>query len=220
MIERAHRKALLHAPAPLVCLFGRARITRLADQLAELVSPLRIRSLEPCTHVRVRGLVQPLDDRNHLAFGRQHRRLTARVAALLAGHARADLCVPARDRVVELGVHQLAGWCATRLRRAAETVVGAGPLLALHPDLVQASSLVPLLNLDGKPGFVVVDMADVDEFGPTMALPDPPVYVVDGLDRGDAMSNWSPAEADPAIAAAGRTPRRCRRRTCRSNARP
>ena len=110
------------------------------------------------------------------------------------------------DRLVELGVHRLAGWSATRLRAAAETVVGAGPLLALHPDLVQASLLAPLLNLDGKPGFVVVDMADVDEFSPTMALPAAPVYLVDGLDRGDAMSNWSPAEADPAIAAAGRTP--------------
>ena len=110
------------------------------------------------------------------------------------------------DRLVELGVHRLAGWSATRLRAAAETAVGAGPLLALHPDLVPVSLLAPLLNLDGKPGFVVVDMADVDEFGPTMALPDTPVYMVDGLDRGDAMSNWSPAEADPAIAAAGRTP--------------
>jgi hypothetical protein len=110
------------------------------------------------------------------------------------------------DRLVELGVHRLAGWSATRLRAAAETVVGAGPLLALHPDLVQASSLAPLLNLDGKRGFVVVDMADVDEFSPTMELPAEPVYLVDGLDRGDAMSNWSPAEADPAIAAADRTP--------------
>ena len=110
------------------------------------------------------------------------------------------------DRLVELGVHRLAGWSEDAVAAAAETVVGAGPLLALHPDLVQASLLAPLLNLDGKPGFVVVDMSDVDEFGPTMALPDAPVYLVDGLDRGDAMSNWSPAEADPAIAAAGRTP--------------
>ncbi len=110
------------------------------------------------------------------------------------------------DRLVELGVHRLAGWSEARLRAAAETVVGAGPLLALHPDLVPASLLAPLLNLDGKPGFVVVDMADVDEFSPTMELPAAPVYLVDGLDRGDAMSNWSPAEADPAIAAADRTP--------------
>jgi hypothetical protein len=110
------------------------------------------------------------------------------------------------DRLVELGVHRLAGWSEARLRAAAETVVGAGPLLALHPDLVPASSLAPLLNLDGRPGFVVVDMADVDEFSPTMELPAEPVYVVDGLDRGDAMSNWSPAEADPSIAAADRTP--------------
>jgi hypothetical protein len=37
-------------------------------------------------------------------------------------------------------------------------------------------------------------------------LPDSPVYLVDGLDRGDAMANWRPDEADPAIAAANRTP--------------
>jgi Family of unknown function (DUF5701) len=110
------------------------------------------------------------------------------------------------DRLIELGVHRLAGWSETRLQAAAETVVGPWSLLALHPHLVPASMLAPLLNVDGKPGFVVVDMSDVDEFSPTMALPASPVYSVDGLDRGDAMSNWSPAEADPAIAAVGRSP--------------
>ena len=40
----------------------------------------------------------------------------------------------------------------------------------------------------------------------SIQLPAAPAYLVDGLDRGDAMSNWSPAEADPAIAAADRTP--------------
>jgi hypothetical protein len=110
------------------------------------------------------------------------------------------------DRLVELGVHRLAGWSETRLRDVAKMAVGQGALLALRPDLVQASALAPLLRLNGKPGFVVVDMSDVDEFGPTVALPTSPVYLVHGLDRGDAMANWSPAEADPAIAAAGRTP--------------
>jgi len=33
-----------------------------------------------------------------------------------------------------------------------------------------------------------------------------PVYLVDGLDRGDHMANWSPDEALPAIAAGQRTP--------------
>jgi hypothetical protein len=110
------------------------------------------------------------------------------------------------ERLVDLGVHRLAGWSEKRLRGVAEAAAGPGSLLAIHPDLVAASVLTPLLSLSGKQGFLVVDMPDVDEFVPTVELPDAPVYLVDGLDRGDAMANWSPDEADPAIAAANRTP--------------
>jgi len=110
------------------------------------------------------------------------------------------------ERLLELGVHRLAGWPEKRLRGVAEAAAGKGSLLAIHPDAVAASMLVPLLNLSGKQGFLVVDMPDVDEFVPTVELPDSPVYLVDGIDRGDAMANWSPDEADPAIAAASRTP--------------
>ena len=51
-------------------------------------------------------------------------------------------------------------------------------------------------------------MADVDEFAPipSVTLPDAPLYLVRDLDRGDAMANWSPDEALPAITDAGRTP--------------
>src|SRR5258708_22613485 len=108
------------------------------------------------------------------------------------------------DRLVELDVHRLAGWSANRLGAAVAAAVGQDSLLAIHPDLVPASALAPLVCLDAKAGFVVADMTDVDEFTPVVALPDAPVYLVDGLDRGDAMANWSPDEADPAIAAAGR----------------
>ena len=37
-------------------------------------------------------------------------------------------------------------------------------------------------------------------------LPQAPIYVIRDLDRGDAMANWSPDEALPAIEDAGRTP--------------
>jgi hypothetical protein len=110
------------------------------------------------------------------------------------------------ERLAELGVHRLAGWSEKRLRDAVKATAGPGSLLAIHPDLVAASGLVPLLRLSGRQGFVVVDMPDVDEFIPTVELPDSPVYLIDGLDRGDAMANWSPDEAGPAIAAANRTP--------------
>jgi len=37
-------------------------------------------------------------------------------------------------------------------------------------------------------------------------VPGAPLYLIRDLDRGDAMANWSPDEALPAIADAGRTP--------------
>jgi Family of unknown function (DUF5701) len=109
------------------------------------------------------------------------------------------------DRLVELGVHRLAGWSADRLREAARSAGGQGPLLVVHPDLVPASALAPLVRLGDRAGFVVTDMTDVDEFASMTPLPDSPVYLVDDLDRGDDMANWSPDEADPAITSAGRT---------------
>jgi hypothetical protein len=81
-------------------------------------------------------------------------------------------------------------------------------LLVDHPDRVPASTLVPLLRLNGKPGFVVTDMTDVDEFAPipSVTLPDAPQYELRDVDRGDAMANWSPDEALRAIEDSGRTP--------------
>src|SRR5690606_2906523 len=59
-----------------------------------------------------------------------------------------------------------------------------------------------------KEGFVVVDMPDVDRFAPIegVTLPDGPLSLVVGLDRGDDMANWSPDEALPEITGRGRTP--------------
>ncbi|MEV4443001.1 DUF5701 family protein [Streptomyces sp. NPDC049577] len=116
------------------------------------------------------------------------------------------------ERLIELGVHKLAGLPAADVRAFAETAEttagGGGTLLAVHPDRAPASALAPLLHRDGKPGFVVTDMPDVDLFSPldTVALPGAPLYVLSGLDRGDHMANWSPDEALPALAAEARTP--------------
>jgi Family of unknown function (DUF5701) len=109
------------------------------------------------------------------------------------------------ERLIELDVHRIAGLPADRLRNLPDI---AGSLLVVHPEFAPASSLVPLLWVNGKPGFVVTDMSDVDEFTPisSVKLPDAPLYVIRDLDRGDAMANWSPDEALPAIADAGRTP--------------
>jgi hypothetical protein len=109
------------------------------------------------------------------------------------------------ERLIELDVHRIAGLPADRLRNVPDS---AGSLLVVHPELAPASALAPLLRVNGKSGFVVTDMSDVDEFTPipSVKLPDAPLYVIRDLDRGDAMANWSPDEALPAIAESGRTP--------------
>ncbi|MFE2141072.1 DUF5701 family protein [Streptomyces sp. NPDC059456] len=116
------------------------------------------------------------------------------------------------ERLVELGVHRLAGVSADALHAfAAEAGPrrGAGDaLLAVHPDRVPASALAPLLRRDDKPGFVVVDMPDVDRFAPLdgAEVPDGPLYLVTGIDRGDHLANRSPEEALPALTAEDRIP--------------
>lgn len=112
------------------------------------------------------------------------------------------------ERLISLGVHEIAGLSAPRLRAAAVDAERPDALLVIHPDLVPASVLAPLLERGGKRGFVVVDMPDVDDFSPieTAALPGGQLYLVQRIDRGDTMANWSPDEALPAITAAARTP--------------
>ncbi len=109
------------------------------------------------------------------------------------------------DRLVALGVHELAGMTGPDLREAASRLP-SGALLVVAPDRAPVSALAPLLALDGRPGFVVADMTDVDAFGPVVDVPDGPAYGVLGPDRGDALADWSPNEALPAITVAGRTP--------------
>ncbi|SEK87867.1 hypothetical protein SAMN04515665_10618 [Blastococcus sp. DSM 46786] len=111
------------------------------------------------------------------------------------------------ERLIALGVPGIAGLDPAELHAAAGTLP-PGALLVVHPDRAPVSALAPLLELDGRPGFVVEDMTDVDAFGPAggVELPADAVYAVTGLDRGDGMRNWSPAEALPALGAAGRTP--------------
>jgi hypothetical protein len=121
------------------------------------------------------------------------------------------------EQLIELGVHEPAGLSAHELRAAAADATdaadfwqrnGARALLAVHPDLAPASSLAELVCHGGKNGFVVEDMTDVDSFAPIESAVPPasPLYFLHDLDRGDHMSNWTPDEALPAIAAAERTP--------------
>jgi hypothetical protein len=112
------------------------------------------------------------------------------------------------ERLIELGVHRIAGLAADHVREAAHHEVSEPALLVVHHGVAPVSTLAPLLSRAGKPGFVVADMYDVDEFTPiaSVEVPDAPLYLLYDLDRGDAMVDWSPDEALPAIADAGRTP--------------
>jgi hypothetical protein len=58
------------------------------------------------------------------------------------------------DRLVELGVPNLAGLTPRAFRAHAAGLSAAGGLVVVHPALVPASALAPLLSRDGRPGFV------------------------------------------------------------------
>ena len=111
------------------------------------------------------------------------------------------------ERLIEAGAHEIGGVAVAQLRGAARADTARG-LLVIHPACAHVSRLAPLIERDGKRGFVVADMRDADDFAPIepVALPAGPVYVAVDLDRGDHLAGWSPDEALPALLAAGRTP--------------
>jgi hypothetical protein len=67
-------------------------------------------------------------------------------------------------------------------------------LVAVRHDALPAADLVARWTLRGRDGFVVADMVDLDEFVPTPepAVPDSPLYLVTGLDRGDGLRSCPP----------------------------
>jgi hypothetical protein len=112
------------------------------------------------------------------------------------------------DRLVELGVHDLAGMPAASVRSLARSAPSSDGLLVLVESTVAPSALAPLLRLGDRGGFVVEDMTDVDAFAPIdgVTLPSGPGYVLNGIERGDEMSDWTPDAALQRITEAGRTP--------------
>ncbi len=111
------------------------------------------------------------------------------------------------DRLIDLGIHEIAGISTTDLRSAADGD-HSDTLLVIHPKHAPASALATLLTRHGKSGFVVVDMQDVDQFSAIdeVVVPGEPIYSLSGIDRGDSMANWTPDQALPAILAQRRTP--------------
>jgi hypothetical protein len=111
------------------------------------------------------------------------------------------------DRLIDLGLHSAAGLTDVELRTAAQAGTRRA-LLVIHAGRVAVPVLAPLLRHQGRQGFVVEDMTDVDAFAPIEAAVPPaaPLYLVHDITRGDEMANWSPDEALPALTSAGRTP--------------
>jgi hypothetical protein len=117
------------------------------------------------------------------------------MASTLVGMTLPKLADQAR-RLAELGIPAVGGVPPDQ----------PGALLVVHPQLLPASRLATLMAHDGKPGFVVADMTDLDGFDAVVSVPDDPLYLVLDVDRGDDMRNWSPTEALPEIEARGRSP--------------
>lgn len=121
------------------------------------------------------------------------------------------------ERLVELGVPELAGISAGQLRECASALVApaipADPAtgrvaLAVHPSLVSTARLATLLSREGKAGFVVVDMSDLADFTPTddVHVPDAPLYLVGDVTRDDDMLGWTPTDAHAELGRRSRTP--------------
>lgn len=113
------------------------------------------------------------------------------------------------ENLIDLGVHALADITADDLRAHAHKLSDApGAILAVHPVLVPPSRLTRLVTRHDKPGFVVVDMTDLDQFEAIagIEIPEEPLYLIHDVNRGDEMRNWSPDEALPSITSLGRSP--------------
>lgn len=111
-------------------------------------------------------------------------------------------------RLLALGVPALAGLTEAAFAELVPAAPAGDAVLVVSPSLVPATELAPLLRHRDQPGFVVEDMTDLADFVPIAGevVPDPPLYWLSEIERGDEMANWSPDEALPAIRERGRVP--------------
>ncbi|MGC0271823.1 DUF5701 family protein [Pseudactinotalea sp. Z1739] len=111
------------------------------------------------------------------------------------------------ENLIALGVPELLRLDAEQVRGlAADALPEAetGPPLLVLPG-APVPKLAALMRRGTKPGFVVQDMTDVDDFTPTgVEVPETP-YLLTDPDRGDHLRNASPAEAHESFTAEGRT---------------
>lgn len=113
------------------------------------------------------------------------------------------------QRLIDLGLPELAGISAEELRSRASSLRGRpDSILVVGPAIAAPSQLVTLLRRGGKPGFVVEDLTDLDAFTEHPDLDACPegFSLAHGIDRGDDLANRTPDEALPEILARGRRP--------------
>lgn len=114
------------------------------------------------------------------------------------------------ERLIELGVPALAGVSPAGFRALADGLADGidDGIVCVHPALVPPSRLAPLLHHDGKPGFVVEDMTDLDDFAPieSVHVPEGPLYVIRDAVGGDDLVDWTPNAALPDLLSRARSP--------------
>lgn len=133
-------------------------------------------------------------------FERQRHNLVGKGFHAIAGLSAADLCAlldPLRAHVLSRAASLDA---PTRAR--------VPFILVISGKLAPASQTMQRTALNGRPGFVSPDTADIDQFEPigSVSLPTGDAYAVFDIDRGKETLNVSPDEAMSTISAHGRSP--------------
>jgi hypothetical protein len=125
------------------------------------------------------------------------------------------------ERLVGLGYPELAGLPEDRFRAALAPLAERLPeldgaesraripfVVAFAPGVVPHERVLPLVVLDGRPGFTDVEADDLARFAPIegLELPAGPAYLVADLDTGGSTLDVTPDDALEAIVGAGRSP--------------
>jgi hypothetical protein len=113
------------------------------------------------------------------------------------------------DKLASLRLFEAAG---IEEKEARAAIVGregeTDCLFTFNPSVLHVADVMPQIKHSGKTGFIVEDFSDIESFSaiPEVQIPNSSSYLVKGLDRGDAFSNWSPDEALPILLQNGVSP--------------
>ena len=113
------------------------------------------------------------------------------------------------DRLASFGLFEKVGIKESEARAAIiDCESQTDSLFTFNPSVLHVADVMPLIKQSGKTGFIVEDFSDIESFTaiPEVQIPNSSSYLVKGLDRGDAFSNWSPNEALPNLLQNGFSP--------------